>query len=72
MLLYSLALAGRYDEHIFSRIISRQLPLVKSLTVTDPRSLSNMLWALAELGLEGKHPEVFDAVCKSTMENTHR
>ena len=72
MLLYSYALAGVKVPLLFSKMMGRQLPAIKSREVADPRSLSNLLWALAELGLQNDFPEAFAVIGASSIENIHR
>jgi hypothetical protein len=72
MLLYSYALGHVHAPVLFKRAMSQQLPAIKSGEVQDPRSLSNLLWAVSELELWDEFAELYDAVTRSAMSNIHR
>ena len=76
MLLYSFALGGVKAPFLFSKMLARQLPAIQSREVADPRSLSNLLWGLAQLVESGQlshqFKEAFAAVSSSALENMHR
>ena len=72
MLLYSFALGHVHAPLLFRRTMAQQLPAIKSGEVLDPRSLSNLLWAISELNLAGEFEELYDAVASSARANIHR
>ena len=72
MLLYSYALGHVHAPVLFKRAMGQQLPAIKSGEVQDPRSLSNLLWAVSELELWKEFSELYDVVTKSAITNIHR
>jgi hypothetical protein len=52
--------------------MAQQLPAIKSGEVQDPRSLSNLLWAVSELELWTEFRELYDVVTRSAIANIHR
>ena len=72
MLLYAYALGGVHAPLLFQRMMARQIPVIKSREVADPRSLSNLLWAMAELQLQNIYGEAIEAIGQSAVENIHR
>ena len=72
MLLYSYALGHVHAPVLFKRTMAQQLPAIKSGEVQDPRSLSNLLWAVSELELWTEFTELYDAVTRSAVANIHR
>jgi hypothetical protein len=72
MLLYSYALGHVHAPSLFKRAMSQQLPGIKSGEVQDPRSLSNLVWAISELMLQDEFRALYDYVARSAIENIHR
>lgn len=72
MLLYSYALAHVHAPMLFKKAMSQQLPAIKSGEVEDPRSLSNLLWAISELNLHDEFRVLYEEVAKSCTSNIHR
>ena len=72
MLLYSYALGHVHAPVLFKRAMAQQLPAIKSGEVQDPRSLSNLLWAVSQLELWDEFSELYDAVTRSAIANIHR
>ena len=72
MLLYSYALGHVHAPILFRKAMAQQLPAIKSGEVQDPRSLSNLLWAISELNLSGEFRELYDVVSTSAITNIHR
>jgi hypothetical protein len=72
MILYAYALGGVHAPLLFQRMMAKQTPVIRSREVADPRSLSNLLWALAELQLQHTYGETIDAIGQSAVENIHR
>ena len=72
MLLYSYALGHVHAPVLFKRTMAQQLPAIKSGEVQDPRSLSNLLWAVSELELWGEFRELYEIVALSAKLNIHR
>lgn len=72
MLLYSYALGHVHAPMLFRKAMAQQLPAIKSGEVQDPRSLSNLLWAISELNLQDEFPQIYDEVGNSTKANIHR
>jgi hypothetical protein len=72
MLLYSYALGHVHAPVLFRRAMAQQLPAIKSGEVQDPRSLSNLLWAVSELELWTEFRELYDVVTRSAIANIHR
>jgi hypothetical protein len=72
MLLYSYALGHVHAPLLFERAMAQQLPAIRSGEVQDPRSLSNLLWAVSELELGSEFEELYSVVAKSAIANIHR
>lgn len=72
MLLYSYALGHVHAPVLFQRAMAQQLPAIKSGEIQDPRSLSNLLWAVSELELWEEFRELYGVVATSTTQNIHR
>jgi len=72
MLLYAYALGGVHAPLLFQRMMAKQTPVIRSREVADPRSLSNLLWALAELQLQHIYGEAIEAIGHSAVDNIHR
>ena len=72
MLLYSYALGHVHAPLLFRRAMAQQLPAIKSGEILDPRSLSNLLWAISELNLSSDFTELYAAVANSAKANIHR
>jgi hypothetical protein len=72
MLLYSYALGHVHAPVLFQRAMAQQLPAIKSGEIQDPRSLSNLLWAVSELELWEEFRELYEVVASSTTQNIHR
>ena len=72
MLLYSYALGHVHAPSLFKRAMAQQLPGIQSGEVQDPRSLSNLVWAISELKLQNEFRDLYDHVAKSAIENIHR
>lgn len=72
MLLYSYALGHVHAPLLFRKAMAQQLPAIKSGEVLDPRSLSNLLWAISELNLSQDFPELYVVVATSAKANIHR
>ena len=72
MLLYSYALGHVHAPLLFRKTMAQQLPAIKSGEVLDPRSLSNLLWAISELNLCREFPDLYEAVGASAKANVHR
>jgi hypothetical protein len=52
--------------------MAQQLPGIESGEVQDPRSLSNLVWAISELKLQDEFRTLYDYVANSAIENIHR
>jgi hypothetical protein len=52
--------------------MAQQLPAIKSGEVQDPRSLSNLLWAISELNLAQEFRGLYDIIAASATANIHR
>jgi hypothetical protein len=72
MLLYSYALGHVHAPVLFRKAMSQQLPAIQSGDVQDPRSLSNLLWAISELNLANEFPRLYETVRESAISNIHR
>ena len=72
MLLYSYALGHVHAPLLFRKAMAQQLPAIRSGEILDPRSLSNLLWAISELNLSHDFSELYTAVANSAMANIHR
>ena len=72
MLLYSYALGHVHAPLLFRKAMAQQLPAIQSGEVQDPRSLSNLLWAISELNLSDEFRSLYDKVAASTTANIHR
>ena len=72
MLLYSYALGHVHAPILFRKAMVQQLPAIQSGEVQDPRSLSNLLWAISELNLAADFPRLYDTVRQSAISNIHR
>lgn len=72
MLLYSFALGHVHAPMLFKKAMAQQLPAIKSGEVQDPRSLSNLLWAVSELNLSDEFRGLYDIVAASATSNIHR
>jgi hypothetical protein len=72
MLIYSYALGHVHAPVLFRNAMAQQLPAIKSGEVQDPRSLSNLLWAISELNLSQEFRHLYDAVAASAIANIHR
>ena len=72
MLLYSYALGHVHAPLLFKKAMAQQLPAIQSGEIQDPRSLSNLLWAISELDLSSEFPALYDAVTTSATTNIHR
>jgi len=72
MLLYSYALGHVHAPVLFRNAMAQQLPAIKSGEVQDPRSLSNLLWAISELNLSQEFRNLYDVIAVSATANIHR
>lgn len=72
MLLYSFALGHVHAPTLFRKAMAQQLPAIQSGEIQDPRSLSNLLWAISELELANEFRSLYDAVATSAVANIHR
>ena len=72
MLLYSYALGHVHAPLLFKKAMAQQLPAIQSGEIQDPRSLSNLLWAISELNLSVEFQDLYDTVAESAMANIHR
>ena len=72
MLLYSYALGHVHAPVLFRKAMAQQLPAIESGEIQDPRSLSNLLWAISELNLSTEFQNLYDAVAESAVSNIHR
>jgi hypothetical protein len=72
MLLYAFALGGVHAPVLFRKAMAQQLPAIRSGEIQDPRSLSNLLWAISELNLSQEFPDLYATVAHSAISNIHR
>ena len=72
MLLYSLALAGCYHKPLFDRFLGRMERAIGAGDLADPRSLSNLVWAVVQVGKHHEYIAIVTAIVDSTLGNINR